>query len=134
MIEMSPELYERVFAFVRTMTATCRACMRPKSYCDTCDLYTCRFLESTLRDLRKPINKRVKRINFPSFKERSAYYLDIVRKAGRYVTAREIDPTNSVCSRGLKYWTLRKMEKLGVLKTYCDGDKIFFGITNKETK
>lgn len=131
---MSPELYERICAFVRLMSATCRACMRPKSGCDTCDLYPCRFLEPALADLRKPVPQRVQRINSPSFKERCAYYLDMVRKAGRYVTAREIDPKNSVCPRGLKYWTLRKMVKIGVLKTYCDGDKTYFGTTNKETK
>ena len=134
MITISPELYERVCAFVRTMADTCRHCMRPKSMCDTCDLYPCRFLESALRELRQPVEQRRQRINQPSFRERASYYLAIVRQAGRYVPAREIDPKNAICGRGLKYWTLRKMVKLGILKTFCDGGVVLFAPTNKETK
>ncbi len=131
---ISPELYERVCAFVRTMASACRRCMRPKSQCDVCDLRPCRFLETALAELRQPIQQRRQRINQPSFKERSAYYLAIVREAGRYLSAREIDPKNAICGRGLKYWTLRKMVKLGILKTFCDGGAILFAPTNKETK
>lgn len=134
MITLTPELYERVCAFVRTMATVCRRCLRPKSQCDVCDLRPCKFLESALAELRKPIIARRQRINQPSLKERSAYYLTILRQSGRYMSAREIDPKNAICERRLKYWTLRKMVKLGILKTFCDGEQILFAPTNKETK
>ena len=134
MIALTPELYERVCAFIRTMAHACRRCLRPKSQCDECDLRPCRFLESALAELRQPIERRRQRINQPSFAERSAYYLAIVKQGGRYMSAREIDPKNAICGRGLKYWTLRQMVKRGILKTFCDGGKILFAPTNKETK
>lgn len=134
MITISPELYERVCAFVRLMADSCRRCLRPKSQCDNCDLAPCRFLESALAELRRPIESRRQRINQSSFSERCAYYLAILKQSGRYMSSREIDPKNAICGRGLKYWTLRKMVKLGILKTFCDGGRILFAPTNKETK
>ena len=134
MIELPPELYRRVCAFVRTMANTCHHCMRPKALCEECDLYACRSLERALGELRNRNVPPARRLYAPSFKERSRLYLDIIRKAGRAVPSREIDPGNSVCARGLKYWTLRKMVKLGMIKTLCDGGTILFATTNKETK
>lgn len=127
---ISLELYERVCAFVRTMASACRRCMRPKSQCDVCDLRPCRFLESALAELRQPVQKRRQRINQPSLRERCAYYLAIIRKAGRPLAAREIDPKNAICGRGLKYWTLRRMVKRGQLKTFHEGKETLFVTTN----
>lgn len=131
MITMSEELYNRTRAFVRTMTATCRSCMRPKSTCDTCDLYQARHLMASLDDAGKPVVARRARINAPSYKERVRYYCQIVRSAGRYVSAREIDTKNEICSRALKHSTLQRMVKAGFLKTFFDGKTMFFAITPK---
>lgn len=132
-IPLSPELYAQVCAFVRIMANTCRRCVRSRAMCSECDLSNCRNIEASLLELRKPVAQRRMRVNTPSLSERFEYYLEAVRKAGRRLTAHEIDPKNSICGRGLKYWTLRQMTKRGILKTYCDGGKIYFATTNKET-
>ena len=105
--------------------------MKSHSACDVCDLYHCRDIEAALYDHRRPFEKRRLRVNQPSFAERSAYYIAAIRKAGRYVAAKEIDPKNAICGRGLKYWTLRRMVQLGYLKTFCDGKVTYFTTTNK---
>ena len=130
MMQISQDLYDRTYAFVRTMAATCRNCMRPKSACDDCDLFQARFLVESLQDGRQPIDRRRVRINAPSFRERCEYYTEAIAAAGRPLSARAIDPHNKICARGLKYWTLRKMVKKGLLKTYCDGKTMFFSTPN----
>ena len=79
-----------------------------------------------------PAQDRLARTAPPSLKERCDFYLGVVAKAGRWLTAKEIDPSNRFCGRGLKYWTLRRMAKHGQLKTYCDGKTIYFNLPNKE--
>lgn len=93
-----------------------------------------RTLIKELEDALRPVNEQRLRKIPPSFKARCDFYLTAVSSAGRWVTAREIDPKNSLCGRGLKYWTLRKMVKLGILKTYSDGLKIYFSTPKKGKK
>ena len=115
------------------MTSVCRSCLRPKTYCDDCNLRSCRLLHDALAELRSPVETRRYRINQPSFKERSARYLAIVRNASAPLTAREIDPKNTICTRALKYWTLRKMVKVGALKTIRQGNLTLFATPNTTT-
>ena len=133
MCRLPQDLYDRTCAFVRTMAATCRGCMRPKYACDTCDLWPAKALLGCLEDARKPRKNRVRFEQLP-YETRERFYAQEIRKAGRWVTAREIDKDNALRSgRGLKYWTLRKMVKRGILKTYCDGKDVYFSTTTKET-
>ena len=87
-----------------------------------------------LEETTRPVNEQRLRKVTPSFKTRCDFYLAKILTADGWVTAREIDPTNSLCGRGLKYWTLRKMVKMGLLKTYSDGNKIYFSLTKKGKK
>lgn len=131
MCKLSRDLYNRTCAFVRTMEATCIACLRPTSYCYNCDLRTSRSLLAELSDASRPVEKQMLRKTPPSFRTRCDFYLAAVSAAKGWITARKIDPSNSLCGRGLKYWTLRKMVKMGLLKTYCDGKTIYFSLTKR---
>ena len=131
MCKLSQDLYMRTCAFVRTMADTCSSCLRPKSVCSECDLNQSAMLLKELEETTRPINEQRLRKVTPSFKNRCDFYLAKISTANGWVTAREIDPNNSLCGRGLKYWTLRKMVKMGLLKTYSDGDKIYFSLTKK---
>ena len=131
MCKLSQDLYMRTCAFVRTMAETCNKCLRPKSVCSECDLHMSSILIRELEETTRPVNEQRLRKVTPSFKTRCDFYLAKISTADGWVTAREIDPTNSLCGRGLKYWTLRKMVKMGLLKTYSDGDKIYFSLTKK---
>lgn len=131
MCKLSQDLYMRTCAFVRIMASTCNSCLRPKSVCDNCDLLLSTVLIKELEEVKLPVNEqRLRRIT-PSFKTRCDFYLASISSADRWVTAHEIDPKNSLCGRGVKYWTLRKMVKIGLLKTYSDGNKIYFSLTKK---
>lgn len=132
MCRLSRDLYDRTCAFVRTMANTCDRCLRPRSCCDECDLVNSRFLLQALSEAELPAQDRLARTAPPSLKERCDFYLGVVAKAGRWLTAKEIDPSNRFCGRGLKYWTLRRMAKHGQLKTYCDGKTVYFNLPNKE--
>ncbi len=132
MCQLSRDLYMRTCAFVRTMSDTCRSCLRPKSVCDDCDLNFSRSLLKELEEVILPINEQRFRKVIPSFKTRCDFYLAKISAANDWITARDIDPHNTLCGRGLKYWTLRKMVKIGLLKTYSEGGKIFFTLTKKE--
>ena len=132
MCKLSQDLYMRICAFVRTMADTCNQCLRPKSVCSECDLHMSSILIRELEETTRPVNEQRLRKVTPSFKTRCDFYLAKISTADGWVTAREIDPTNSLCGRGLKYWTLRKMVKMGLLKTYSDGNKIYFSLTKKE--
>lgn len=131
MCKLSQDLYMRTCAFVRTMASTCNKCLRPKSVCSECDLHMSSILIRELEETTRPVNEQRLRKVTPSFKTRCDFYLAKISTVDGWVTAREIDPTNSLCGRGLKYWTLRKMVKMGLLKTYSDGDKIYFSLTKK---
>lgn len=131
MCKLSQDLYLRTCAFVRTMADTCNQCLRPKSVCSECDLHMSSILIRELEETTRPVNEQRLRKVTPSFKTRCDFYLAKISTAYGWVTAREIDPTNSLCGRGLKYWTLRKMVKMGLLKTYSDGNKIYFSLTKK---
>lgn len=132
MCQLSRDLYMRTCAFVRTMSDTCSSCLRPKSVCDDCDLNFSRSLLKELEEVILPINEQRFRKVIPSFKTRCDFYLAKISAANDWITARDIDPHNTLCGRGLKYWTLRKMVKIGLLKTYSEGGKIFFTLTKKE--
>lgn len=134
MYHLSSDLYRRTCAFVRTMSETCSSCLRPKNVCDDCDLRFSRSLLKELEEIILPINEQRLQKVIPSFKTRCDFYLAKISTANGWVTAREIDPNNSLCGRGLKYWTLRKMVKMGFLKTYSDGTTVYFTLPNKETK
>ena len=134
MCKLSQDLYMRICAFVRTMADTCNQCLRPKSVCSECDLHMSSILIRELEETTRPVNEQRLRKVTPSFKTRCDFYLAKISTADGWVTAREIDPTNSLCGRGLKYWTLRKMVKMGLLKTYNEGKTVYFTLPNKETK
>lgn len=128
---INDELFSMVCAFVKTMSATCRSCLRPKTACDECDLRACRRLERSLAEAKLPINRRSRMLP-PSFEERSEFYLELIRAAGHGLTSRQIDPGSHHCSRSLKNWTLRRMVELGMLKSVYGGKrKIYFDIPNK---
>ena len=97
-----------------------------------CDLNFSRSLLKELEEVILPINEQRFRKVIPSFKTRCDFYLAKISAANDWITARDIDPHNTLCGRGLKYWTLRKMVKIGLLKTYSEGGKIFFTLTKKE--
>lgn len=131
MCKLSHDLYVRTCAFVRTMASACSSCLRPKSECPYCDLNMSMKLLRELEEAPRPVNEHRLRKITPSLKTRCDFYRAAVSAADRWVAAREIDPENTLCGRGLKYWTLRKMVKNGLLKTYSDGNKIFFSLTKK---
>ncbi len=135
LMDIPRDLYDRTCAFVRTMADTCRACMRPRYVCDECDLVQSRALVEALEEMgRKPASRAKQTLYYASFKERCAMYEQIVREAGRWMAAREIDPEHRISERGLKYMTLRKMVRDGRLASKCVDDKTYFNIPQKETK
>lgn len=119
MIEISEELYTRVTKLLQVLTNTCKGCLRPKSACGECDLSPAPYL---LSQMRKATSAKCS----VDYGRRFDIIEAEVRAFGRPVLAKEIDPKRKLCGRGLKYWSLRKMVKLGMLRSFRKNNQVYF--------
>lgn len=119
MIEISEDLYTRVVKFLQVLTNTCKGCLRPKASCGECDLATAPYL---LSQMKKATSSKCS----VDYGRRFDIIEAEVRAFGRPVLAKEIDPKRKLCGRGLKYWSLRKMVKLGMLRSFRKDKQVYF--------
>ena len=119
MIEISEDLYTRVLKLLQVLTSSCKSCLRPKSSCVECDLAPTPHL---LSQMRKATSAKCS----VDYGRRFDIIEAEVRAFGRPVLAKEIDPKRRLCGRGLKYWSLRKMVRLGMLKSFRKDKQVYF--------
>lgn len=119
MIEINENLYTRVLRLLQVLTGSCKSCLRPKSSCVECDLAPAPYL---LSQMRKATSSKCS----VDYGRRFDIIEAEVRSFGRPVLAKEIDVGRRLCGRGLKYWSLRKMVKLGMLKSFRKDNQVYF--------
>lgn len=120
MIEIQEDLYVRIKNLLRVLTSSCKGCVRRgKPQCDECDIAPAPYLLSRLENVMKP-NGTV------DYGRRFDIIESQVRSFGRPVLAKEIDPKKKLCGRGLKYWSLRKMVEIGMLKSFRQDKQVYF--------
>lgn len=129
---MENSVERRAIAFVRTVASRCESCLhRSDERCRNC---LARWANEIMRDHENSSGSRC--IDY-SLAARKLKILDILKTAGRPLSAMEID-LSGLCSRGLKQWTLRRMERLGqIVRIPCDepGDlRIHFRYTLPRSK
>ena len=119
MIEIQEELYSRLVSLLRTLSDSCKSCARPKSMCTECDLSPAPYLLSRLLSATGPVG-------CVDYGRRFDIIEAEIRSFGRPVLAKEIDPKRKLCGRGLKYWSLRKMVRLGMLRSIHSDGQVYF--------
>jgi len=106
---MTPEIEQRVVAFVRVIANRCYSCLhRREENCAHCDSRTATRL---LRDIEADIAVPPK--DYSLF-TRMSLIAESLKHAGKPVFSSEID-LDGICSNQLKQWTLKRMMRIGVI-------------------
>lgn len=112
---MTPSTERRAIAFIRTVANRCASCVRRRP--ESCNGCLAQWANEIMRDYDS--ETRHGEVDY-SFAARRMKVLDALQRAARPLFAYEID-LSGVCSRGLKQWTLRRMERLGqIVRIPCD--------------
>ena len=106
---MTPEIEQRVVAFVRVIANRCHTCLRRREEnCQHCDSRTATRL---LKDIELDI--AVPQKDYSLF-TRMSLIAESLKRAGKPIFSSEID-IDGLCSNQLKQWTLKRMMRLGVI-------------------
>lgn len=111
---MTPGVEERVVAFIRVIADRCHNCLhRVEAYCRRCDSRpAARLLKEVEADAAP------NRLDYSLF-ARMSRIRDILLAAGGPLPSSRID-VGDVCSPQLKYWTLVRMARLGIIERVAD--------------
>ena len=106
---MTPEIEQRVVAFVRIIANRCHTCLRRREEnCQHCDSRTAtRLLKDIELDIAVPPEDY-------SLFTRMSLIAESLKHAGKPVFSSEID-LDGICSNQLKQWTLKRMMRIGVI-------------------
>jgi len=106
---MTPEIEQRVVAFVRVIANRCHTCLRRREEnCQHCDSRTATQL---LKDIELDIAVPPK--DYSLF-TRMSLIAESLKRAGKPIFSLEID-IDGLCSNQLKQWTLKRMMRIGVI-------------------
>lgn len=106
---MTPEIEQRVVAFVRVIANRCYTCLRRREEnCQHCDSRTATRL---LKDIELDI--AVQQKDYSLF-TRMSLIEESLKRAGKPIFSSEID-IDGLCSNQLKQWTLKRMMRIGVI-------------------
>lgn len=106
---MTPEIEQRVVAFVRVIANRCYTCLRRREEnCQHCDSRTATRL---LKDIELDI--AVPQKDYSLF-TRMSLIAESLKRAGKPIFSSEID-IDGLCSNQLKQWTLKRMMRIGVI-------------------
>lgn len=106
---MTPEIEQRVVAFVRVIANRCHTCLRRREEnCQHCDSRTATRL---LKDIELDI--AVPQKDYSLF-TRMSLIAENLKRAGKPIFSSEID-IDGLCSNQLKQWTLKRMMRIGVI-------------------
>lgn len=105
---MNPETEKRAIAFIRTVGNRCTACLRrSKENCANC---ISSWANSILRDIE---NEKPPEIDY-SLAARVMMITGALQKSNRPLASHEIHLAD-YCTKQLKYWTLRRMMRWGMI-------------------
>ena len=106
---MTPEIEQRVVAFVRVIANRCYTCLRRREEnCQHCDSRTATRL---LKDIELDI--AVPQKDYSLF-TRMSLIAESLKRAGKPIFSSEID-IDGLCSNQRKQWTLKRMMRIGVI-------------------
>ena len=106
---MTPEIEQRVVAFVRVIANRCHTCLcRREENCQHCDSRTAtRLLKDIELDIAVPPKDY-------SLFTRMSLIAESLKRAGKPIFSSEIN-LDGLCSNQLKQWTLKRMMRIGVI-------------------
>lgn len=112
---MTPSTERRAVAFIRTVANRCTSCMRRSP--EVCGNCISQWANEIMRDYESELGSS--RVDY-SLAARKMKIIDTLKRAARPLFAHEID-LSGICSRELKRWTLRRMERLGqIVRIPCE--------------
>ena len=106
---MTPEIEQRLVAFVRIIANRCHTCLRRREEnCQHCDSHTAtRLLQDIELDIAVPPKDY-------SLFARMSLIAESLKHAGKPVLSSEI-ALDGICSNQLKQWTLKRMMRIGLI-------------------
>lgn len=116
-ITMKEDVARRALAFVNTVAGRCSSCLKRNG--ENCGRCLAAWANEIMGDYEKGFSAAATggEIDY-SLAARMACIVSAIDKAGRPLRSREID-LDGICSWQLKWWTLRRMVRTGMLVREC---------------